>query len=43
MGKLKIAELIVLTISALVTAAKYIIKFIDYIGKIKKRPTACTT
>jgi hypothetical protein len=34
MGTLKIAELLVLAISALVTVAKSIIKFLGYIYKI---------
>jgi len=42
MGKLKIAELIVLTISALATAAKSIIKFFEYIGKIRRQPARGT-
>jgi hypothetical protein len=36
MTKLKLAELVILAISALITAAKSIIKFIDYIGRMRK-------
>ena len=37
MGKLKLAELIILIISSLANAAKAIIKVIDYFSKIKKQ------
>lgn len=43
MNKFKLAELIALAISALAAAAKAIIKFIDYLGKIRKKPANCTT
>lgn len=34
MGKLKIAEVAILAVSALVTIAKSIVKFIDYLCKL---------
>ena len=45
MSNLKFAEIVVLAGTALLTAAKFVIKFIEYIGKIKpktSKPTACT-
>ena len=42
MGKLKIVELVLLAVSALVSAAKGVIKFIDYIGKVRNRPAIKT-
>jgi hypothetical protein len=42
MGKLKIAEMVLLAISALVTVAKGVIKFIEYIIKLRKKTaSAC--
>lgn len=43
MGKLKIAELVILAISALISIAKYIIKFIDYLGRLLIREPATST
>jgi hypothetical protein len=40
LDKLKIIELIISAGSALLSAAKYIIKFIDYLFKLKGKPTA---
>jgi len=37
MGKLKVIELILLAASALITAVKSVIKFIEYIGELAKR------
>ena len=36
MSKLKIAELVVLSATAIFSAAKAILKFIGYMGKLKK-------
>jgi len=36
MGKLKTVELVLFAIAALVTAAKAIVKFVEYIDKFKK-------
>jgi len=36
MGKLKIIEIILLAVSALVTVAKSIVKFIGYVDKLKQ-------
>ena len=40
MGKLKIFELVLLAISAVISAAKALVKFIGYIGKMKPQPAA---
>jgi hypothetical protein len=42
MNKLKLAELIVLTISALITAAKSVIKFAEYMFRIRKQTATST-
>jgi len=42
MSKWKAVELILLAISALVSAAKGIMKFIEYISKLKNRPATDT-
>jgi hypothetical protein len=43
MGRLKFAELLVSAISAIVTAAKYIIKLIDCLGRIIRKTPASST
>ena len=40
MTRLKIAELVVLAISALVAAVKSAIQFIGYVGKLRKKQPA---
>ena|GEM_PF-1278278 len=42
MDKLKIIELIISAGSALLSAAKYIIKFIDYLFRLRTKPAAAT-
>jgi hypothetical protein len=42
MGKWKIVEIVLSAISALVSAAKAVMKFIDQIGKLKKEPAKNT-
>ena len=42
MNKLKIAELIILAISALTAAIKSALKFIDYLGKLRQKKPAAT-
>jgi len=42
MGKLKIVEILLSAVSALVTAAKSIIRFICCIGKVKQEPAGNT-
>jgi len=37
MNKWKMAETVLLALSALITAAKAIMKFIDYIGKMRQQ------
>lgn len=41
MGKLKIVGIVLSAISTLVNAAKSIIKFFEYIGKLKRQPANC--
>ena len=38
MNKIRTIELILLAIATLIEAMKAIIKFINYIGKLKKKP-----
>lgn len=40
MTKLKIAELVILTASALLASAKAVVQFIGYIGRLMKLRTA---
>lgn len=42
MSKLRIAEVVLLAISAFIAAAKSTIKFIDYIRKLKAKPAMST-
>jgi len=41
MSKLKVAEMILSAIGMLITAAKALIKFIGYIGKLRTKPAEC--
>jgi len=41
--KIKIAELVLLALSALVALAKSVVKFIDGLGKIRDKPATNTT
>ena len=43
MGKLRVVEMVLLAVSALVSAAKGVVKFIDYIGKLTSRPAIRAT
>ena len=43
MGKLKIAEIVVLAGVAILSAAKYVIKVIDYFFKLKCKNVASAT
>ncbi len=36
MGKLKVAEAVLMAVAALVSAAKAIVKFVGYVGKLMK-------
>ncbi len=38
MGRFKFAELLLTAISSLVSIAKYVIKFIDSLSKLKRTP-----
>ena len=38
MSKLKIAEIMLLAVSALFTAARYIIRFFVHVGKLRPKP-----
>lgn len=42
MGKLKTSEIVILAVSALVTIAKSIVKFIDYLCKLMQNPATST-
>ena len=41
MGKLKIVELVVLAASALLAAVKAVIKFLDYMGRLRAERAEC--
>ena len=41
MGKLKIVELVVLAATALLAAVKAVIKFLDYMGRLRAERTEC--
>jgi len=43
MSKLKFIELIIMAGTAMLSAAKYTIKFVDYILKLRNRKTAPST
>jgi hypothetical protein len=40
MDKMKIVELVIMASAALLSAAKYVIKFIDYIVKVRNKDAA---
>ena len=44
MSKLKLIEIVVLAATALLTAVKFILKFIGYVSQLnkQKQPTLCT-
>jgi hypothetical protein len=37
MGKLKFAELVISAVSSLLSIAKYVVKLVDYLGRIIRR------
>jgi len=41
MSKLKLVEIVVLAATALLTAVRSIVKFLEYMGKLKGKRAAC--
>ena len=41
MSKVKMLELVLLAVSALINAARLVVKFINYLGKLKQEREEC--